>query len=143
MSEMSGRCLCGAVEFTAADVETDHHACHCSMCRRWTGSPMLAASAGAVKFIGGEHITGYKSSDWAERCFCSKCGTSLFYYLIPADHYVISVGAFDDADAFTMVGEIFIDNKPPGYGFAGDHPRKTEAEFMAEMMHGADAAGPD
>jgi hypothetical protein len=31
------------------------------------------------------------------------------------------------------VGEIFVDNKPAGYAFAGDHPRLTEAEFLAQF----------
>ncbi|MDG2204517.1 MAG: GFA family protein [Alphaproteobacteria bacterium] len=65
---------CGAVE-------TDHHVCHCSVCRRSTGGPRLAWSVGSVKFIGDEHMSRYKSSDWTERCFCPKCGSSLFYYM--------------------------------------------------------------
>ena len=95
---------------------------------------MMAASVGSVSFVGGEHIVRHKSSDWAERGFCGKCGTSLFYYLIPEDYYAMAVGAFDDTDAFKVVGEIYIDNKPPGYQFAGDHPRRTEAEFLADVF---------
>ena len=33
------------------------------------------------------------------------------------------VGAFDDAEEFELVGEIFMDDKPGTYDFAGDHPR--------------------
>ena len=28
------------------------------------------------------HLGVYRSSDWAERCFCNKCGTVLFYRLV-------------------------------------------------------------
>ena len=35
MAEMTGKCLCSAVSFTADDVETDFETCHCGMCRRW------------------------------------------------------------------------------------------------------------
>ena len=52
------------------------------MCQRSTGSPRLTGSVGSVKFIGGEHMSCYKSSDWTERFFSPKCGSSLFYYLI-------------------------------------------------------------
>ena len=79
------------------------------MCRRSTGSPRLAWSVGSVKFIGDEHMSRYKSSDWTERCFCPKCGSSLFYYMTWAERYVMTVGAFDDAEAFNMVGEIYIE----------------------------------
>ena len=44
-----------------------------------------------------------------------------------------SLGAFDDNDSFTLANEIYIDNKPDGYSFAGDHPRLTEQEFLKSM----------
>lgn len=132
MGEMSGRCLCGAVKFKAAKVETDFETCHCGMCRRWSSGPMFAAAAEGVVFEGEDNITAYESSDWARRGFCSKCGTNLFYFLKPANRYIMSVGAFDDAAAFRLAGEIYIDHKPPGYEFAGDLPKQTEAEFLAK-----------
>jgi hypothetical protein len=47
--------------------------------------------------------------------------------------YIMSIGAFDDQSHFTMGGEIYIDNKPASYAFAGDHPRETEAEFLKRI----------
>lgn len=132
MSE-SGKCLCGAVTFEAEDIDTHVHACHCNMCRGWTGGPMQAAQVGKIKFTGEENITRYASSEWAERGFCSRCGSNLFYYLIPQSMYLMATGTFDNADQFELAGEIFIDEKPTGYEFAGDHPRLTGAEFMASM----------
>jgi len=131
MTAQSGGCLCGAVTFTAAEVGAAHHACHCGMCRRWAGSPLLAASADGLAFAGEENISVYDSSDWAERGFCKVCGSSLFYRLKETGGYHIPVGVFDDQSSFHIVGEIFHDRKPPGYDFAGDHPRLTEAETMA------------
>jgi hypothetical protein len=95
---------------------------------------MLAASVGSVSFGGAESISRYPSSEWAERGFCSKCGSNLFYRLKEADQYIMCVGAFDDQSGFELVGEIYIDEKPPGYGFDGDHPRQTGAEFMASLQ---------
>lgn len=129
-----GRCLCGAITFTAQGVDTHHHACHCSMCRRWSGgAPFFSASTDEVTFTGTEHIARYKSSTWAERGFCRTCGTTLFYFLEPTKSYMMSVGAFDDPSQFRLVLEIFIDNKPEGYAFAGDHARLTEAETLARL----------
>ena len=56
----TGRCLCGAVSYTAEDVETHFHSCHCSMCRRWTGGSAMAAAVGSVAFDGAENITKYQ-----------------------------------------------------------------------------------
>ncbi len=133
MSESAGKCLCGAVTYTAREVDKHVHACHCSMCRGWTGGPMLAASVGSIEFDGEEHIKRYQSSEWAERGFCSRCGSSLFYYLKPQDMYIVATGTFDDAEQFKLEGEIYVDEKPSGYDFAGDHPRMTGEEFMASM----------
>lgn len=121
-AEMTGRCLCGTVTFTARDLTTSHNACHCGMCRRWSGGPLFGIHVGAVDFAGADGIVRYASSEWAERGFCAACGTNLFYYLKPADEYIPLAGVFDDSDVFTMTGEIYIDVKPDGYAFAGDHP---------------------
>ena len=129
----SGKCLCGAVTFTAQSVESHVHACHCSMCRGWTGGPMLAAQASGVSFGGEDKIKRYASSTWAERGFCSECGTNLFYRLKEPEMYMMSTGVFDDAEQFELAGEIYVDEKPSGYDFAGEHPRLTGAEFMASM----------
>ena len=129
----TGKCLCGAVRFEADDVEAHIQSCHCGMCRSWSGGPLLAAGVGSVRFEGEEKITRYQSSAWAERGFCSACGSNLFYRLKEADQYVMCTGAFDDESAFELAGEIYIDEKPPGYGFAGDHPRQTGEEFLASL----------
>lgn len=130
----TGKCLCGAVRFQAEEVDTHLHSCHCSMCRGWSGGPLLAASVASVVFEGEEKIKRYASSEWAERGFCSDCGTSLFYRLKEADQYILCMGSFDDQSVFELVGEIYIDEKPPGYEFAGDHPRQTGEEFMASLQ---------
>jgi hypothetical protein len=130
---MTGRCLCGAVTFSAEEVELEHHACHCRMCRRWAGSGFMAASTRGVTFTSNGELGRYASSTWAERGFCRTCGTTLFYFLKPTQTYMMSVGAFDDDAKFRLVREIFIDHKPPGHAFAGDHPRWTEEETMARL----------
>ena len=94
----------------------------------------MGASATGVEFEGEEHVGRYASSEWAERGFCRRCGSHLFYYLKPAGQYILCVGSFDDASPFTLAGEIYIDHKPPGYSFAGDHARLTEAEFLAKFQ---------
>ena len=130
---MTGRCLCGAVSYKAEGVKTEHHACHCGMCRKWGGGPAFAAVVESIEFEGEEQIGHYDSSDWAERCFCKNCGTSLYYRLKESGHIVVWVGTFDDQSPFRLVGEIYVDHKPGGFDFAGDHPRMTEREFLESL----------
>lgn len=129
----TGSCLCGAVTFSAEEVEPHFHACHCGMCRRWNGGPAFGIVASGVSFTGEESLTRFASSEWAERGFCSRCGSNLFYFLKPAGQYVIWMGAFDDDSAFELTGEIFIEDKPRAYDFAGEHPRMTGEEFIASI----------
>ena len=97
---------------------------------------MLGASVESITFNGEDNIKRYASSMWAERGFCGECGSSLFYHLKEPGMYIMATGCFDDAEQFTVTGEIFVDEKPSGYNFAGDHPRLTGEEFMASMQGG-------
>ena len=129
-----GQCLCGEVKLVADLAETGIHACHCSICRTWSSSPLFAVTATSLELSGQEHITVYASSDWAERGFCGTCGTSLFYRLKEPNQYIVCCGVFEDQSVFTMESEIFVDENPGGYAFAGDHPRLTGEEFLASMQ---------
>ena len=100
---------------------------------------MLAAQASNVTFEGEQNIKVYASSEWAERGFCTECGTNLFYRLKEPPMYMMATGCFDDAEQFSLTGEIYVDEKPSGYNFAGDHPRMTGAEFMASMGMGPES----
>jgi hypothetical protein len=130
----TGKCLCGTVRFTATGFKPEYHACHCGMCRRWSGgSPFFAVGCKSVTFdSGADNIGRFRSSDWAERGFCKSCGTTLFYFLKPTEQYSMSVGTFDDPALFKLASEIFIDHKPSDYALAGDRPRLTEAEVFAK-----------
>ena len=135
---LTGHCLCGAVAVTATPVHDHLEACHCAMCRRWCGIAYVAVQSDAhATFTGEEHIGRYRSSDWAERGFCTKCGSNLFYRFLPTGSYSFLAGLFDDVGERTLGAEIFVDEQPDYYHFAGDTTRKTGPEIIAE----AEAAG--
>nr|WP_213999649.1 GFA family protein [Arsukibacterium sp.] len=118
-TEHRGSCLCGAVSVKAATKNNNIGVCHCAMCRKWGGGPLLAVECGTeVEFTGVEQITTFNSSEWAERGFCQHCGTHLFYRLKKEGHYAIPAGLFDNADHWKLTEQIFIDQKPAFYSFA-------------------------
>ena len=127
-----GGCLCGAVRFTAA--ACNHHvgACHCRMCRKWGGGPLLAIDCGTdVGFEGEESISVYPSSDWAERGFCARCGSHLFYRLKESGQYIMPVGLFDELETPVFDHQVFIDSKPGWYDFANETKNMTGEEVFA------------
>ena len=46
---LTGGCLCGAVRFTAEADDDGIVACHCTMCRRWSGHVWAAAGVTALR----------------------------------------------------------------------------------------------
>lgn len=128
---MEGHCLCGAVRFSAPDVK-DIGVCHCGFCRRWGGGPLLATHCGtSVSFTGAERITVYASSGWAERAFCSQCGTHLYYRLLATGEYFIPAGTFESND-MVMTSQIYVDRKPDYYAFANETPMLTEQQVLEQ-----------
>ena len=132
-----GSCLCRAVTFEILEEVRETGACHCMICRKWSGGVYLAVEVAAGNLRVSGEVQAYTSSTWAERCFCPKCGSSLWYRLTAEGPmqgtYHLAFGTLDDRDDVRMQGEIFVDRKPDAYSFAGDHPRLTEAEFLASI----------
>ena len=127
-----GGCLCGAVRFAAAPKDQEVGACHCSMCRRWTAGPfMVLDCADTLKVEDPNNLGVYRSSEWAERCFCKKCGTALFYRLVSNGQHYVSAEAFDDRAGYALTSQVFIDEKPAYYDFANKTHNMTGAEVFA------------
>lgn len=136
----SGGCLCGAVRFDAALAAPDFGACHCEMCRRWTGSALLGMPlpADAITWRGEQHIARIQSSDWVERGFCSRCGSGLFYRVTTATGTAakieLPIGLLDDADGLNFTNEIYIDHKPDSYAYAGEGRKMMTRQDCVEAF---------
>lgn len=74
----------------------------------------------------------FRCSEWAERAFCSRCGTHLYYRLIPANDHILSAGLFQNGPQFQMQEQIYVDHKPASYDFANRTSQLTEAEVLAK-----------
>jgi hypothetical protein len=131
---ITGGCLCGAVRFRAVLQSPDVEACHCSMCRRWSAGPYLSVHCASVEIDDAANLGIYRSSDWAERGFCTKCGTSLLYRLIDAPVYAVSAEAIDENAQFELTRQIFVDEKPAYYEFANETEKLTGAEVFAAFQ---------
>lgn len=81
MKEMTGRCLCGSVQWkTESGILWAGH-CHCDSCRRVTGAPFTSffgVDRNSVEWNGqmSEHTT---SAGKVTRQFCTDCGTQMTY----------------------------------------------------------------
>jgi len=136
----TGGCMCGAVRFSAENVPENSGACHCEMCRRWTGSALLGVTvpADGVTWDGAGNIATLQSSPWAARSWCSKCGSALYYRVTAEGDFSktieMPIGLFDDPNGFTMTNEIYIDHKPDSFAYAGtDRAVLTRAQTLEKF----------
>lgn len=100
---LRGHCLCGEIAFVVEHPPFEVTHCYCSMCRRHSGAALQTFAAFPTEAIlwTGRPAT-FRSSTWATRGFCSRCGSSLFLdYDDQADTTWLTAGAFDDPDRLT------------------------------------------
>ncbi len=129
--KLTGQCMCGAVKFSATAAKPTVGVCHCDMCRRWGSGPFMEVDCQEVNFEGEDAISTIRSSEWAERGFCSKCGSSLFYRIVESNEYQMSAGLLDDTSELQMSLQVFTDVKPAFYEFSNKTEMMTEAEVLA------------
>ncbi|HTS51944.1 MAG TPA: GFA family protein [Burkholderiales bacterium] len=78
---LQGGCFCGAIRYVAGGAPFDETICHCSICRRTTGAPLVAwfsVLRSEFRLLQGTP-TRFRSSDKATRTFCPRCGTQLTF----------------------------------------------------------------
>jgi hypothetical protein len=142
MSEFSGHlvgsCLCGDVKVEVNGAyDPRAGACHCRMCQRWSGGVFLCffASEAAVTVEG--PVTRFASSGFAERAFCATCGSHLWMRDLKGEvpGFDLMPGLFDEARAWPLRSEIYLDRAMASIRLEGDHSRATRAEYEAEHLH--------
>ncbi len=130
MNNIHGKCLCGKVELIAVLKNNYFDVCHCKMCQSWGGGPAVAVEITFdSKWVGEEHIKRYDSSDWAQRGFCSHCGSHLFYQLKDKSYQNIPMGLLQNPPNLKFKSQIFIDKKPDCYFFGNQTENLTEEDF--------------
>src|SRR5262245_57953218 len=79
----NGACLCGAVRFEVGLPANWVAHCHCTMCQRAHGAAFVtwvSVDAGTARLIDPDAcLVFHRSSPEAERGFCRRCGSSLFF----------------------------------------------------------------
>lgn len=126
-----GSCLCGEVAYELARPPTVMNICHCSMCRKVTGSSygvFAHTSLDNFRWIAGEAgITRYESSPGEFRAFCSVCGSN-----VPISEsdgsVIIPAGTFDSDPQARPVVQIFAGSRAPWHEMANDPPAFEEFE---------------
>ena len=117
MSETkSGSCLCGGTRYTVSGPLRPVVACHCNQCRKTSGHYVAATQSAADDLtIEGSTLTWYRSSEHAERGFCSVCGSNLFWRRFDTPYVSIFAGTIDGATGLTIESQLYPESKGDYY----------------------------
>jgi hypothetical protein len=123
--KLSGSCLCGAVTYEATGEPARFYHCHCSRCRKATGtghaSNLFLQPGNLTWLTGREHIRAFKLPE-ARRFtnqFCGICGGRLPRQPEGSDTVLIPAGSLDGEVPIQPQARIFIDSRA-GWSCSGD-----------------------
>ena len=126
---LAGKCLCGEVQYTVADKFLYAKNCHCSNCRRATGSafkPFAGIERNKLRLTNGtENLSRFGNED-AHDAHCKACG-SLLYSVVRDGRFVhVTLGTLVDAPSIRPTAHIFVGSKAPWFTITDDLPQHQE-----------------
>lgn len=112
----SGSCLCGAVQFNLEGEFKQFMLCHCSRCRKMTGTGncanLFAPGAKLTWIKGEEKLNFYRHKDTNfARCFCSNCSSNVPFDAKDRGVVVVPAGSLDTDVNLSPQAHIFMDSK--------------------------------
>lgn len=125
ISTFTGGCLCGKVRWRAEGEPFHVNHCHCEMCRRASGAPIVTWATFPSSKVGfdGPRVVR-RSSQIASRSFCGECGSPLTWQgdASPAE-IDLTAGTFDDPSSLMPRDHLWTDSRVAWLTISDDLPR--------------------
>lgn len=130
MKKIKGRCLCGDVEYSIVDSLIYAGYCHCSECRKWTGS-LFSASGGVAKsdfeILKGEgSLSCYKKGKGSLAYFCKNCSSVVFGSADAYEMNYVMLGALDESPSLKPQWHVYTNYKVDWYQICDGLPQHKE-----------------
>ncbi|MGI9606444.1 MAG: GFA family protein [Acidimicrobiales bacterium] len=112
----TGKCLCGAVSYTAERISDHVLQCHCENCRRLSGNYVAAVRADTADLRIDSPTEAFQWHDlgYARYGFCRSCGSTLVFH--PSERpesTSVMVGTLDDPSGLIIHEVWFADEAQP------------------------------
>ncbi len=123
---LSGKCFCGAVEYEVADAFEYSAYCHCSNCRRTTGSafkPFAGIQSAKFKLIRGDTDLLVDGDERGNDTHCKFCGSLVFSLVRDGAYVHVPMGTLVDDPAIRPTKHIFVGSKAPWFEITDDLPQ--------------------
>lgn len=115
---LNGQCGCGAVRYTVADQFRYALNCHCSDCRRTTGSafkPFAGIERPKIELTQGqENVLIFGDTAANHDVHCKVCG-SLLYSVVSEGVAHVTLGTLVDTPSIRPTAHIFVSDKAPWF----------------------------
>lgn len=112
----TGSCMCRALRYSIVGPLRPIIACHCVQCRKSSGHFVAAtACPTSALTIEGETLQWFQSSDTAQRGFCGRCGSNLFWRCLGSDTTSVWAGSLDGPTGLKIEQHIFCHSKGDYY----------------------------
>jgi hypothetical protein len=127
--KLEGKCYCGAVNYLVADEFLYAANCHCSDCRRATGSafkPFAGIKRDKLAVTAGEDNLMIFGDENGNNTHCRVCG-SLLYSVVSEGAFVhVAMGTLVDDPTIRPTKHIFVGSKAPWFTITDDLPQYEE-----------------
>lgn len=126
---ITGGCLCGMVAFEVSGPFTAFHWCHCTRCRKDTGSAHAAnlfTRPASIRWLGGENTVRRFDLPEAERfakAFCEHCGSPVPYVNRSGTHLIVPAGSLDSDPGIVPQDNIHWGSRASWYEAGVEAPR--------------------
>jgi hypothetical protein len=87
---------------------------------------MTSAPSASIDLTASDSLVWYKSSGTAERGFCRRCGSNLFWKQVGRDAISITAGTLDTPTHLAVEQHIFVADKSDYYTINDDLPKQQQ-----------------
>jgi len=128
-----GSCLCGSIQFKLDGNVTDIIHCHCSLCRKASGSAYATngfIDAQGLKLTDQDNtLTFYESSKGKRKYFCKRCGSPIYSSNAQSpERYRLRLGVLDSDISERPMSHNFMTSKANWEDLASELPHYEKHE---------------
>ena len=144
LAPLAGGCLCGKVRYEARPDQREGYYCHCRMCQLAVGNTRAAfINLRKDEVTWHTEPAYYASSTFAQRGFCSTCGTPLSFAYEGSQRMDLSVGSFDDPSALKPVSHFAVESRVANWHAEDGLPGQRLDEYASLTERWKTAYGDD
>ena len=124
-----GECLCGDIRYCVEDSFLYAMNCHCSQCRKATGSafkPFAGIERSKLSVIEGDKALQIFGDENGHDARCKRCGSLLYSSVRDGQYVHVTFGTLVDTPSIQPTAHIFVGSKASWYTISDNLPQHQE-----------------